>query len=434
MRQVSVVCKVALSLCLAALLAASSHASDIEPVHLSPSAPVWLPAEQNDAPQLRTVFQNPQNLNPGVVNPGFQQSPTPILDATRDAAQDVGRWGAATARDVGQGTRNVAEGVVNGVRDSLQATGQALTNVVDNTVNVGNDRYYQQRQSNTAPAPQFGNTVVQPPSPIAKSFSSPTLATQPNNTQPTLQQPALQTQPQQPFTPSQGQTSGFATAPLQQPQQSAQPLQNGANPQTAPGFESGLRFTQSRTSAQQQATTAPAFGTQNQFATPTRQSQLSPVQPQTAPVQPQTQGQLQQPQFTQQAPQSSWDTLPQSNFPEYRPQQQAPAQQPLQFADTPASGWGTSPATTPATQQQPTQPATNLATMDQNKIGFAVEEPQTQTTESAAAASNTLIMLGLGLIGSLALNLFVGTSYLDVRNKYRSALRRSPRDFRPVAA
>ena len=140
MRQVSVVCTVALSLCLAALLAASSHASDIEPVHLSPSAPVWLPAEQDDAPQLRTVFQNPQNLNPGVVNPGFQQSPTPILDATRDAAQDVGRWGAATARDVGQGTRNVAEGVVNGVRDSLQATGQALTNVVDNTVNVGNDR------------------------------------------------------------------------------------------------------------------------------------------------------------------------------------------------------------------------------------------------------------------------------------------------------
>lgn len=407
----------------------SGDASAIEPVHLSPTAPVW-GAEDTTSPQRHTVFQNPQNIDPNALNQGFQQGQSvqqgsrPVIDATRETLQNIDQWGTTTARDLGQGTRDAATGVVNGVRDTLQATGRTLGNVVDNTLNVGNDNYYGQRQGYELPASQTPTTVTPP----SLTHSGAPAQGQQMGSQPVLQQP---------FTGS-NQGVAQATGPVQQNPQSA----------TGPQFDLPLRFSDSGAAATQQDN-----GFQATLTGQARPSRVEPVQPYTV----------------QQPTQDAWDRAS-------APQQQQPAQQPPQFVDnrpvgtTPTQftttaqsngqgaaqqggggttdwGFGT-PATQTTQGQQQSQfqtPPYNTAQQngagagqlpaytDPNRVNFALDDTTQPQEPTPQVASTTPIMLGVGLIGSLAFNLFVGTSYLDVRNKYRSALRRSPRDLRAVA-
>ena len=424
--------------------------ADVDPVHLSPSAPEWKSASvaEEEGPQRRTVYQNPQVINPNAFNRGFQQgSQTPLLDATRDAAQDVGRWGSTTAQDLGQGTRKAAEGVVNGLRDSLQATGNALTNAVENTINVGNDNYYRSRQTQLQPGSanttaaqfqtQFQQNTVAPPAPtnqapIANSFATSEPQASQNFSQPGSLATQFTTQDtNQPSAQQFGsgnRSDGFRPSTVQPVERNVQNERTVQNPPQGPRFELPQRFSDT--------STANNNSNQNGFFTPTNQntgvlsrpSQVQPVQQQNMPNNAQ----------------SNWDNLAGSNFGGFSapPQNQnitsagfgqGTSPQPQYQSPGGNTAWGTAKAQVPPAQNQAPQQGNSaqLVNYDPNRVDFASrQEPQQQNTDQQVTTSSTPIMLGVGLIGSLALNLFVGTSYLDVRNKYRSALRRSPRDLR----
>jgi hypothetical protein len=67
--------------------------------------------------------------------------------------------------------------------------------------------------------------------------------------------------------------------------------------------------------------------------------------------------------------------------------------------------------------------------------------PTTAGSSSTAPARNTeqrpwlpLLVVSLSLMGSLSANLFLGWSYLDARQKYRSLVRKTADTFRRVSA
>ncbi|MEX2168260.1 MAG: hypothetical protein WD851_03040 [Pirellulales bacterium] len=106
---------------------------------------------------------------------------------------------------------------------------------------------------------------------------------------------------------------------------------------------------------------------------------------------------------------------------------------PLSFADWPGP---TAPA--PAANVPPPSPnttadpsSTSLPPSPTPLQGSAATDTATPTAQSLSGWALAII----GLAGSVGCNFFLGFSYLDIRNKYRAALRRTSRSFgRPAAS
>ena len=376
-----------------------------------PSAPPWLPTEVptlSETAKRQTVYQNPQNLNTNALNQGFQEGSRPL----QDAARDIGQWGSTTAKDLGQGTHSALQGAFNGVSDTLTASGQAIGNAVENTINIGDERYYQQRQQGAA-------NTVQPPQPIASQFSTP------------LTQPAGQAQAPG-IAQTSGQTGPAFAAPGPATDQFAQQGNGGTVTNSSPP-PIATQFSAPDLSTQHSA----AFSSTNptEAFAQGRPSRLEPIRPISQPQQFAAQPQQPQPAPNYQQPQNQQLYTSFSAPPTAQTAQQ-PQQQYYQPPSQPIAGQAgqpTQPMTVAQQGQQQNQVTPALQNWDPNAVKFAQNNEQ-QETPVQAGIDSKLVTLGLGLVCSLALNLFVGTSYLDVRNKYRSALRRSPRDFRTVAA
>jgi hypothetical protein len=94
---------------------------------------------------------------------------------------------------------------------------------------------------------------------------------------------------------------------------------------------------------------------------------------------------------------------------------------------------GISPPSLPANQMQSgvtTSPGTVPA--DPRVLGSQAPPPTTTTAEQPPWLP--LLIVSLSLVGSLSANLFLGWSYMDARQKYRSLVRRTADRFRRAAA
>lgn len=109
---------------------------------------------------------------------------------------------------------------------------------------------------------------------------------------------------------------------------------------------------------------------------------------------------------------------------------------PAQPVSSPSSGWPepTSPATA---SKSPPAGQPNAST---DKAHPQTQEPASGHTPATNPSTNAGSLGGwalaiIGLAGSVGCNFFLGFSYLDIRNKYRAALRRTSRSFgRPAAS
>lgn len=414
-----------------------------------PVAPDWLPPRGGSAAgeaERRTAYQNPQNYDPAAVQRGFEQGTRPLAGV----AQDLGRATAQTGRDL----RDGAVGVVRGLGDSLRSGAEGVGNALNNTLNVGNDQYYQQRgpqsaaapQARPQPAPQQGYTPFsynQAPQPQQPAAAATNLAPQAGGQ--FAGAPAAGATPSQFVTPAVPQT-----APQQQGAAGGGDIATrfGGPTQPAPAVDprfdrdstrlepvprntasDGFRF--DRTAAPVAANDFRNDPVTQQFG---RQSNPPPNsqaggfggQSRSAPRPPSddlwTGGPTGGPSFATpdfNAPAPSTNRLQDQQ----RPQQRAP-QLSDRFADERAL-----PPRTQQTAARSTAGVGGWADDPRREANPQSTAPSDQTPATDPAAG-TPWLVGL-LVASVAGNLFVGTGYLDTRNKYRAALRRLPIDMHP---
>lgn len=430
-----------------------------------PVAPDWLPprgesGSSNDAPpepQTRTSYQNPQNFNPAAVEQGFQQG----SNAFTDAAQDLGRATQQTGQDLRDGT----VGFLGGLRDAVTSGVEGTANAINNTVNIGNDQYYNQRQPQPAPPANTGQAPRQfvPFSynqPNANDIAAPTSASpsfdrlntvDPANqaatpsqfTTPATQGPTAADQRFGPALPPDNRPTGGDIATrfggggggggAQQPTaMNNQGFDRGENTRLAPvnRFANDSRtapadrdFGNTPITAQQRPSAAntdfdnwrgspqsdpwngdldrrpvggDGFSTPQGFGAPTQQQQFA-QRPAGNPGFGQSPGFANQGALQQQVP-----------------SQQVPSQQGLQQNGQNTDGWV--PGVTPTAATTP--------------ISQATQQPAEPTPPNPLQDALLLVLLA----GSIAGNLYVVTGYLDVRNKYRAALRQMPAGPQRMAA
>ena len=397
-----------------------------------PVTPDWLPPrdETPSDPQRRTSYQNP----PGNV--------------LTDAAQDLGRATRQTGRDLRDGT----VGLFGGLRDGVTAAVEGTANAVNNTLNIGNEDYYNQRRP-AAAVPPNGNP--QSYVPFSYENPSPTELSAPPSRGPSQAPPqfggAAPTPVQftAPATPNTRPPTGQGGPELAQPNPATNAgdiatqfggntnasnfPRNDDNPRLAPvdRFRGQTRLTDSDRgftrdpSISQPADNGmnrtppndfrqppggfndsgfnnrdmPRSGTNNSPSMPPQQDQWDFSRAdQNFVSNPNNTPPLSTPQF------GAAPSRPQQQFAQRPPLQSAGGQAPPQSTDVNAwAGGAAVPSTTSTSQQM-------------------------QSTDAEQDPPNPLEdwTLGVLLLASVAGNLYVVTGYLDVRNKYRAALRRLP--------
>jgi hypothetical protein len=90
------------------------------------------------------------------------------------------------------------------------------------------------------------------------------------------------------------------------------------------------------------------------------------------------------------------------------------------------------PAQTPSANPPASQPVGASGSSSQ---GWGDIQPggSNSTNDARSGSTGETLLLMFVALGSLFFSLFVGSSYLDMRNKYRAALRRGPSVYQQAA-
>ena len=434
----------------------------------------WLPARSELAPNAtpekqegvrHTVYQRPGYQEPGslgeAMQRGFQEGTRQVTDAIRNAPQNLENYANQAGRDLAEGTRGIVGSAFDGLGNTIRAGATGIGNVANDTLNVGNDPYFRQRQqerNTTAPPNRMG--PHQPGfTPFSYNEPQPTGPTNPQTQPAQFSQPNAQdsrTGLNHPQSTHQNQQAAPNRSSNQGPAFPADTRQNRADGGIATTFGSGASndrgYDNQSSNGRGYENHSYNNNGRSQYSDPYNEGRLTPVarneqeqrQSQNDPFYDQdyprrgpldefgTRGE--EPRRTEY---NDWRTQTVDNRPA------APA------FGTPSNTWDTLPANTqpqrtqmagfatPAQSQQgQNQQGTSgdvrswsdMATNPQQNNGQYVQQNGVNTGSQNAPLSNTPngLLFSLLLAGSLAGNLYIVTSYLDVRNKYRSALRSGP--------
>ncbi len=99
-------------------------------------------------PVQHKVYQSPSVY---LDSPRNQPSANPLFDGFKQAGQNLSQATGQTLRDLGTGTKNVAQGLYEGTANTIGAGAKAIDNTVDNTFNMGNQEYFNQRTQQENP-------------------------------------------------------------------------------------------------------------------------------------------------------------------------------------------------------------------------------------------------------------------------------------------
>ena len=424
-------------------------------------------------PQSRTAFQNPQQFNVPGFQEGFAQGANQQQGPLRAFAGNLGEATRQSVNDLGQGVRGVSDGAAQGVESTVDALG----NVGRNTANAGNPAYFDGRrqaaqsrdgqstlgqsgtvpppawsggQPNSAFAPQaagrqpepdlFDNDLPRSPAQqqfdrdvrpangqIATSFAD-------EQDQFAAQQQEWARRDRQSQLAPVGQTQGQSQPPAPYPNQSQQGFSSQQQPQPqGQGYGGQQGYSQA----------PPAGGYQAQGAARppfTATSQQTPPPLLTAPQLNTTQTQqgpgfgapTQQPGAGYQPPlgygQPPATTA--SNWPDPRLQQQQGAVRPTQFQQPPAPQQAAPMQTAGIGGAQAWAGLNDLGTPPAGVN--STQQPSSTTLQQSANAANNSWLYAVWMLASWAITVYVGMTYLDTRNKYRSVLRRGPVSYGPA--
>ncbi|MGL4514009.1 MAG: hypothetical protein ACRCT8_13040 [Lacipirellulaceae bacterium] len=394
-----------------------------------PVVPDWLAPRATSGPpgpQPRTAFQNPQNFD-GLTR-GFEQAfaqqpqaPAgsvdplkPLADGAKDLAQATGQ----SLQDLGEGARDMVSGVFNGARQTAEGAVDAVGNVATNTANVGNDPYFAQRN---APAPPQQSTITP-------------LQYQDQQRRPETLYPGLVPTAQS----TAGQQQSAANQQGYQPLQSlAQPNTQGVTAGRASGYyrdgATGREFYYNAETNQSQWVQEP-LSDPNIATNFAEAARMTPVQRPTTVADTRTAA-----AGTTGNPFGDWP------WPGSTPPATQPTQTNYPAAPAATNTWPNS--TSPAAQPQPnTVPLAGAGVLNGNGQNYG-SNPGNDTNGwggQNGAGNNAIdsqrepplgdrLLWGVLMVGSLAFSLFVGSNYLDIRNKYRAALRRGPSVYQQAA-
>lgn len=375
------------------------HKSDMVPVEWKSSAdevrhavakPTIDGKFANDGPVLHTVHQQPGVYNPSRPAPAANH---PVIDGFKRAGQDLNRATDQTFRDLSQGIEGTAKGIWNGTRNTLDASGTALENAAKNTVHIGNDQYYAGRAAQTAAAnrptaqvQQFQNPALQPPAPVVDPYA--TNVTNPNYPDQGLSRTTS------------GLGNGSPQAPLQEaPNVIPQPLYKSFGNR---GNQDNNLMTPVPDYRQPQNTNPHNGGNQlpQNYQQPGRNSNNVAVTGTPGSLVPRTPLDAYTPGST-----PSWGgaSVPSvAGASAFRPVATTETYPSIERPQTPNVGWKDAP------QNQYAGPPSSPSTPEKDNTGLVT------------------ILLALSAFG----NFFGWTTYLDLRNKYRSSLRRTPNSYR----
>lgn len=358
----------------------------------------------DEQPLVHRVFQAPSVYN----QPNPPSSSSKFIEGFEKAGQDIGQATSQSVHDLGHGVQNAAQGALDGTRKFLSATGETLGDVADNTINIGNDEYWQQKQrEEAATAAAAQNRGVVPPA----SYTTPINA---NNSQiPT--------------------NNGYNNSGYNNSGYNTPPNNYAAQSQTIPSVpraDTGI---------------ATNFGNSNNNNRFMHESQMQTIQGQnngqTPPLQPANnsfQGNNGNGPYARQGNNQGGFTNP--NAPLLTPPNNN------QFNNN--TNWPNQPVTTISNRQpaqdnsqqfnnrnQAATSTTTVAATNSNTPGGTdgwgdgtVTRPITQANVVTPNNKNPLAdaTLLVVLVVSLAGNMYGWTTCLELRNKYRASLRRQP--------
>ncbi len=389
----------------------------------------------DEQPLVHRVFQAPSVYNqPAPVQPSNNK----FVEGFRRAGQDIGNTTSQSFRDLGNGVHDAAQGALDGTRDFLSASGKAVGDVADNTINIANDEYWEQKRREQAAAQNQG---VVPPA----SFNEPVTTTSVN----------------QPLNSQFVNNNNFNNRP-----NNTQPVTNQSVPSeyNSSGFNSSANFNNQTAPAvpREDPGIATSFSNNNSNAGSgyPQDSRMESVQFNNAPNNAQQAPPLRQPnngyqgnynnngQFANQNNGGYFNNGNQNNGGFQNPN--APLIQPpntSQYAgNNNIPNWSTPPVQNVSTQTNNTQPPYNPGYNNQQNNSVATNtnangtvgwgentNPQTNNVSSNERDTidnrpDPLGRMGMLVVlaASLAGNIYGWTACLDLRNKYRASLRRQP--------
>ena len=358
-------------------------------------------SESDEQPLVYRVYQAPSVYN----QPSPPTSDNKFIKGFEQAGQDIGQATSQSVHDLGHGVQNAAQGALDGTRDFLSATGKTLGDVADNTINIGNEEYWQRKQQEEAAAARSGGVV--PPT----SFNAPMNA---NN---------ASVEPSSGYNNSGYNNSGFNTQPNNYAAQSQ------TNP-SVPRVDNGI------------ATNFSNSNNNNRFMHESRMQTVQGQNNQQAPP-------LQPANTSYQGNNGNGQYAMQGNNPGGFANPNAPLLTPPgnnQFNNNP--NWLDQQVST-VSNRQPTQgnnqqfnnrsqPATTTMNVNSNTPGGTdgwsdgtatrpISEAKVVTPNNKnPLADATLLVV---LVVSLAGNMYGWTTCLELRNKYRASLRRQPGSY-----
>lgn len=430
-----------------------------KPVVPEPDAAAAEPQQQTEphqetGPKQQTVFQNPQEFDLRGLQQGFGQGattqPAPRSQGPlREFANNLGEATRQSLNDLGDGAR----GIYDGAAEGLNSTVDALGDVGRNTVNAGNPDYFAGRRAASEAR------SVPPPDWTGNQNPAPPITQQPRQLEPTQFEADLfdnslpSSQTAQANNSGTSQTGGqIATSFADEDEQNRYPGQGfagqGAPAQNAPnqnaagqgypgnafGGDPGYRRSQlspvnqnQYPSNQQSGAGYPAYNSNQNFGPTVAQQPNATQQPWPNPSQ-RGPAPLLAPPLNAPA-QTAANSYPQntssaSNWPAPSQQQSSPPyQQPQQQPITQTAGVGGAGQTWTNLQEIGTAPAGNQTPAT----------PASQQEARANAPSSPDAWLFAFLIASWAITIYVGMTYLDIRNKYRAVLRRNPGTYNIAA-
>lgn len=401
-----------------------------------------------------TVYQSPSVY---LDSPQNRSNSNTIFDGFKQAGQNLSQATGQTLQDLGNGTKNVAQGIYDGTANTIGAGATAVDNTVDNTFNMGNQQYFNERsQQNSASQ----NRPDLPPPPVNRQTAAYQddlnnqgfATTQGTNGQfndqqfNNVQNSNAQNSNQQNTNPPQGYNNQQYSQQQYSQQANQQQNETPAVPRRPLGSDSGsgsgiaTNFGNNQSgrnyNADDSQMTPVQDRQQNNFANNgsanngygnTNYPNQNPYQNNSGPN-----NQITNPNYNQNRPNlitppaidqyaagnsqsPAWST---PSFPGQTTQQAArpisPVSNPWPQQNETSTGWGEG-------QNGPTQ-----TTQQNNNQVAQTNSNQPNTTIPNTNGNLVWILAGFSLFG----NVYGWTALLEMRNKYRASLRRSPTNLR----
>ncbi len=361
-------------------------------------------SESDEQPLVYRVYQAPSVYN----QPSPPTSDNKFIKGFEQAGQDIGQATSQSVHDLGHGVQDAAQGALDGTRDFLSATGKTLGDVADNTINIGNEEYWQRKQQEDAAA---RNNGVVPPT----SFNAPMNA---NN---------ASVQPSSGYNNSGYNNSGFNTQPNNY---AAQPQTNPSVPRVDNGIATNFSNSNNNNRFMHESRMQTVQGQNNQQAPPLQPANTS------------YQGNNGNGQYAMQGNNPSGFANP--NAPLLTPPSNNQFNSNPNWPDQQVSTVSNRQPTQGNNQQfnnriQPATTTTTVAATNSNTPGGTdgwversnnsdvsrLADQQTNKGPDPLANMGMLVVLAASLAG----NIYGWTTCLDLRNKYRASLRRQPGSY-----